>query len=253
MFEFIKSKPRPYVVTKTHIGDRDENQDNHTHLSVDGYDCYVVADGLGGHDGGRYASQYLCDAIEQHFPICIAALDTDTPAAVSRLIHDARQTMCERLKELDPELQGQTTVVLAVRHNDLLCIAHVGDSRAYLVQDQTITWQTRDHSLAQLLVEQGQIDKDQAMHDKSQHMLFRSIQCEKEYDISLDTFDHVKSNADNALILCTDGFWTYRNDEDLIDLATAKKPEKILERDFKQILKRSDGESDNITAMVIQF
>ncbi len=250
MFGLFKNSSTTQIFSTTHTGDRKENQDSFIHFSLGTAQCYLVADGMGGHSGGRLASQRFCAAIENNFARYASHCKIDQVEAINTLIDDARQEMCVSITREDSDLSPHTTAVLAIYDGKQLHVAHIGDSRAYLIQDQTLKWISRDHSVAQLMVDQGEIDSSDVSQDESQNILYRSVECQKLHKPSISSFD-IKSN--DSLILCTDGFWCFVEEPEFLSLAQTKKPKKAIKELTHKVYQRAQGKSDNITALLVQF
>ena len=251
MFGLFKPKLSPATCAITDKGDRDENQDASLCLEYGSAACYLVADGMGGHKGGKLASNEFCAAISKLFPDCLDRLQTEAEETIKQLINRAREEMCARITRLGTELSPHTTAVLAILNHNVLYVAHIGDSRAYLIQKGKISWQSRDHSVAQLMLEQGEMAPDEVAHDGSQSILFRSIECHKKHSPSMNEFNNIQPG--DCLVLCSDGFWCYSSDADLLSLAVSAKPHNRLKKLVHKTRRAAKGHADNITVVFVRF
>ena len=172
---------------------------------------WVIADGMGGHAGGSVASSLAVNSIVEY----LRASSEAWPDSQHRHAF-ALQVLAEAISVGDtaihqrtvtaPDLTGMGTTIVAA----LLCpgdslgmaVAHVGDSRAYLIRNDTITRLTTDHSLVQLLLREGRISSDQAMTHSQQHILLRALGVEDhaKADMALHILD-----PQDIILLCTDG------------------------------------------------
>ncbi|NLT56973.1 MAG: serine/threonine-protein phosphatase [Actinomycetales bacterium] len=176
---------------------RSNNQDS----GYAGPHLLVVADGMGGHAGGDIASSL---AIAE-----LAPLDGESHGAddalthLSKAIASAHQRLLERVAE-EPELAGMGTTVSAIlRSGNLLAVAHIGDSRAYLLRDGELTQLTRDHSFVQTLVDQGRLTREEAEHHPRRSVLMRVLSDlveDAEPDMSMR-----EARPGDRYLLCTDG------------------------------------------------
>ena len=146
----------------------------------------------------------------------------------------------------DEELKGMgTTAVVVVIKGNEVAIAHVGDSRIYLVNEEIIQL-TRDHSIVQTLIESGEISPEDAALHPRKNVITRALGVEE--DVAVDTAELVLSD-DDTLLLCTDGLTNFVAVEDILktfkenDIALV--PEKLVE------LANAGGGGDNITAVTL--
>ncbi|MCS7059993.1 MAG: protein phosphatase 2C domain-containing protein [Anaerolineae bacterium] len=207
---------RPVAVvafgSQTDIGrERDQNQDSllsYTPLAPSGLPSkqgwlFVVADGMGGHLAGEVASQVAVESIVEHF----AASDAEDVAAVlQQSIAVANEAVCRRAHDLGVDIMG-TTLVCAVIRDDQLFVAHVGDSRAYLLRDQTLTPLTRDHSLVNEQIRQGLITETEARDSELRGIVTRALGMKG--GVQADIAGPIALHTDDVVLLCTDGVCGY--------------------------------------------
>lgn len=182
----------------THVGlVRDSNED--------AYHCgevvFAVADGLGGHAAGEVASGM---AVEH-----LAAFEPDPDAGAAGLQEGLAETLRAANRAVhaaarDPERAGMgTTVTAAALADGRVVLAHVGDSRAYLLRGGTLQQLTTDHTAAQYAVEAGYLTPEQAAARPERHMLSRAVGLEPE--VTVDTPPPRELQAGDWLLLCSDG------------------------------------------------
>jgi protein phosphatase len=204
------------IATQTDPGrERDLNEDAvlaEPLPSVDGY-LIALADGMGGHNAGEVASEL---AVEQFEDTVLSALSGDQNNFKTTLA-DAAEEANRRVRsaaESDPELSEMgTTLVGAVVTGGPSVVVNVGDSRAYRI-DSDIEQITTDHSLAQQLVEAGQIDPEEADDHPKQHVLSQAIGSDTE--ISPDIFE--VELQEETLLLCSDGLTNELSDARIADI-----------------------------------
>jgi serine/threonine protein phosphatase PrpC len=185
-------------------GGRDGNQDVVRHLLADGYACWVVADGLGGHKGGERAARIAASALLERF----ATHPSCTASALEGYVQAAQQAVVARA-DADADLRGmRTTLAVLVTDHRVARWAHVGDTRVYRLRGGRIVDRTRDHSLAEFVA--GSADAAAMAAGGSRHQLLRAI----GDDVApiADISAPVSVAPGDAFLLCTDGFW-----EDLDD------------------------------------
>ncbi|MBQ6837332.1 MAG: Stp1/IreP family PP2C-type Ser/Thr phosphatase [Clostridia bacterium] len=236
------------VYAKTDIGKtRETNQDAFdTGYFNDGTVWAVVCDGMGGVSGGQVASSLCIDktvnAIKRSYREDMTVNNVKN-MLVSAINAANSYVFDESLK--DRELKGMgTTIVAVVIVNNIAVVAHVGDSRAYIVND-TIKQITKDHSYVQLLVDNGKITLEEAENHPDKNIITRAIGIEGFVDVDVDIVD-IKD--EDILLLCTDGLNGYVRDDDI--LKTVKEygdssTEKLVET------ANLNGGHDNITVVLI--
>ena len=222
----------------------------------DGY-AMIVADGMGGHAAGEYASRLTIREMVRlalALPDWIVRLDERTvDQAVERSerrIQAAHEALMTRGR-VDPELRGMGTTVTAVRNlGRVLQIAHVGDSRAYLLRDGQLMRLTRDHSYVQMLVERGELTREEAERSASRHVLVNAVGGVND-GVRVDV-EHVPLANGDRVMLCSDGLCDLVDDEAIrIELLAAP----TCERAARVLVDRAlaAGGRDNITVVVASY
>ena len=214
---------------------------------------FVVADGMGGHEGGEVASGLLVRAVAQHaaselLPRTTASAGEplDLGAWLSAAIQAGNVEVFERSETAGNDMG--TTVVAALVAGNEATIAHVGDSRAYLINDSGIEQITVDHSLVESLVASNQITREEARHHPQSNVIYRTIGDKRQVTVDLDL---VTLAPGDSLLLCSDGLSGMLTDDQLQHLvATAASPQAACDA-LIDAANRAGGE-DNITAIVIR-
>ena len=231
----------------THVGNvRKVNQD--AYLSQPSIGLWIVADGMGGHHNGEYASQLLTEEI--HLPDDIS--DFDSLVAYIRLIISQKNyQLYEYAKSIGEDIRcGSTIVVLIVRGNQAAVI-WVGDSRIYKYNfdDLNFAQITIDHSVYNEMLRNKEIDKYHPMAEKYSKMLARVVGGAETVEIDEQRFllkDHER------FLLCSDGLFKELSDDEIYETISQKySPGKIC----KSLLAQSIDKAgiDNITAMVVDI
>lgn len=212
---------------------------------------YIVADGLGGHAGGEIASRIAVDTIKEYIYF---ALRTKAPAEIkqhilgaikganSRIIHEA---------DKEPDLHGMgTTVVVAGIKGDKAIVAHVGDSRAYLVRDNHITQITKDHTVVEEYVRLGLLTLKDALYHPYRHVLSRALGISWDLDVDMS---EIVIQTDDTLLLCTDGLTNMLSEREISStiFELRPSPEKITDRLIHLAIE--NGGIDNITVITINI
>jgi len=222
---------------------RRTNEDNF--FADEALGLFIVADGMGGHAGGEVASQIAIATISE---LMKAGLTEADPDGLIRNAIEQANTAIRAQAEADPTLQGMgTTLVLAVCRGDAIHLAHVGDSRAYLIHNGSIQRLTEDHSLVAQMVKSGQLSAAEAPRFHLRNVVTRSLGNQKltEPDLAV-----VAWNAGDFLLLCSDGLTNMVEDSELRSLISGGGAD--LERSCREAIERANqnGGKDNITAVL---
>lgn len=204
---------------------------------------FVVADGMGGHRGGDVASTLALETIESG-----ASAEVTLEALVDE-IKKANSAVLER-GEADRDLRGMGTTITAVIAEDAKAhVAHVGDSRAYLLRDGVLQQLTEDHTLVQRMVREGRLTQDEAAHHPQRSVLTRALGVDEDIPVDALSFD---IHGGDRLLLCTDGL-TSMLDRDQIQkiLEDERDPQAACEK-LIDAANRAGGD-DNITVIVLDF
>lgn len=204
---------------------------------------YLVADGMGGHKAGGFASRYAVESIVEVISSTkkkeiFAALDQAITEANTRI----RQKACE-----DESMSGMgTTIVAAVIEEGVLKVANVGDSRLYLINDK-IEQITIDHSLVEEMVRLGGLDRNQARNHENKNIITRAIGAQSQ--INADFFE-VNLKEGDQILMCTDGVSNMLTDEEIFDIL---KEEKSAKERVEELVKSANehGGRDNMGIILI--
>lgn len=239
------------IVAKTDIGlTRQQNQDAYAAGELPcGIGWAVVCDGMGGAAGGAVASTTAV----RHIADKVTALlrngfgEMNIRNILSSVIENANTQVFEMAIK-DDDLTGMgTTVVVAVTDGNRVCVAHVGDSRAYrLSSDGTIVQITTDHSVVQQMVNRGEITAEQARFHPDRHIITRAVGVSDRVNVDFDEFE---SQDGDVLLICSDGLTGYVTDEDIGQVMQDGKvfdyPERLVN------LANQNGGGDNVTVVVM--
>lgn len=224
---------------------REENQDSYGILVEPTFKLFIVADGMGGVQGGAVASRLAISTIEKK----IRGLKVVTVDDIVQAIDEANSIIFNK-GQSDEKLVGMgTTLVALLFMNRQLFVFNVGDSRGYLIRNNQCQVLTEDHTLVQELMRSGAITADQASHHPVSHMLTRSLGPTESVDVDVYEFEDGPYRHDKFL-LCSDG---------LHNLVTESELAQILSRnstdDSVQILidlANERGGTDNITVVLVE-
>ncbi len=239
----------------THVGFvRPTNQD--TFLVSNELGLWIVADGMGGHAGGDVASQKTVEAIHRYIAERAgqdqATRTEEIPSLLRSAIGYANETVRAHAKA-HPEFTGMgTTMVLLYRpdpFSPLAWVAHVGDSRAYLIRDQQFSALTRDHTVLEEHIQQGLLPRSTPASHPDGHALTRGVGIESTVEADVST---VKLKATDEVLLCSDGLNKMLNDEDILDILMTTRPQTP-EQKCQALIDQANvrGGLDNTTVVLI--
>lgn len=203
----------------------------------------LVADGMGGHQGGALASQTVVDVITQNW----RQQDNSDPMTALRMSILNAHTMIRERGVKDPDLQTMgSTVVAAVLKKDKLILGNVGDSRAYLIRSGRIRQISFDHSKVAELVRANLITPEQANAHPQRNQLIMSISAQRE---TIDPYIiEIPIQEQDVILLCSDGLWGVVPEEIIKGVAESMPPQKAAERLIQ--LANQYGGPDNISVSI---
>jgi protein phosphatase len=228
---------------------REQNQDRW--LAEPEVGLYVVSDGMGGEVAGERASRIVVEILPA---IVREQLDDGGQTSASELRDRLGQSLVElneNLKdqtEQNPSLEGMGATVVAALKTDSECVlAHLGDSRAYLLRCGELRQITRDHSLVQLLMEEGELTPEEAERHPARSQLRRFVGMPGE---ALPETHRVKLQAGDCLLLCTDGLTDMLDDGDILAICQDQPLPEAACRALVAAANEAGG-LDNITVLIV--
>ena len=239
------------IIGKTDIGAvraRNEDALDYGVLS-DGTSWAIVCDGMGGVHGGKIASTAAIEMISDKIKKCYNPLMK--MSSVENLLLSSITTANVNVFDrgvYDKNLKGMgTTVVAAIVKDNEACIAHVGDSRAYIIHDNTIKQITRDHSLVQEMLDKGQLTKQEYNNNPIKNIITRAMGVDEDVDID---FDYTPINKGDALVLCTDGLSGLVSDERILEIYQNNEFESLAQKYIDEA--NDNGGNDNVTVVIME-
>ena len=225
--------------------------------SSDQSHLFVVADGMGGHAGGEQASALAIDSVEAFILDTFQWFAHFKGKEEDKLLADFQNALGQANARLlaeaagRPELHGMgTTLTLAYSLNDMLFVAHVGDSRCYLFRHSLLYRLTRDHTLVDEMVRRGALNAEEAAQHRWRHVITNAVGGDSA-GVKVEVHRlHLK--AGDAVLLCSDGLTNMVPDE---EIARLLQTEADPERACKQLVAQANeqGGKDNITVIVARF
>jgi serine/threonine protein phosphatase PrpC len=219
---------------------RSENQDS----GYAGPRLLAMADGMGGHAGGDIASSVAIGALADLDGEALGSAEASK--ALLQRITAANDEIADMVKA-DPSLHGMGTTLIAIlRSQNKLVLAHIGDSRAFLVREGTLTQITKDHSFVQSLVDEGRITEDEAMGHPQRSLVTRVLtgQEDDEPDVTVR-----EARIGDRYLIASDGLTDYVAGDTIAEIVTAgETPARTADRLVELALKA--GAPDNVTIVV---
>lgn len=231
---------------------RQQNQDNGVALPEHG--IFIVADGMGGHQGGEIASQMAVEIIPRQLmqDIKKRSKDLDPKTALVAAVQSANISIYRKsLEENSLRGMGTTTTALFFR-GDSLTVGHVGDSRCYYFREKAMWQITRDHSLVEEKMRAGIITRKQAKTDIMRNVITRSVGFEPDVDVEI--YDMLTHPGDLFLV-CSDGLTTGVEDSVIAKTVQEEFFEKgNLTQTINALvdLANAAGGDDNVTVCLVQ-
>jgi serine/threonine protein phosphatase PrpC len=205
---------------------------------------FVVADGMGGARAGGVASRLAIESLQRELPV-----GGSREQQLAELVREANRVIYDQAHR-QPELRGMGTTLTAAYLDDAhVAIAHVGDSRAYLLRDGELRRLTQDHSLVGELVARGKLTEEQAAEHPQRSIITRALGVERDVDV--DTWSH-PVRAGDVLLLCSDGLTSMVSEERIAEILDS---ETVLERAARRLIAEANraGGRDNITVVLCRL
>lgn len=237
---------------------RDHNEDNF--LVDEDLNLYVVADGMGGHAAGEVASQIAAETVREAviqnqdlIEKYIAGDESVQRFDIAQVLEHAVQSACSDIfqrAQNEPEKRGMgTTLSLLLVAGERGFVAHVGDSRIYLLRQNQVHQLTEDHSLVNHLVRKGRLKRheiEDSPYAKYKNAVTRAVGVYESVEVDSLDFDVL---AGDRFLLCSDGLSAYLDDENVLGAFEANEPDEV-PLAFIQIANNGGGH-DNITAVSV--
>lgn len=242
------------VVARTDVGKiRDVNEDyifcNNTYLN--GLTIAIVADGMGGHLAGEIASKTAVDKVRQIL---------EPKLATNLSIEEYKSLLEEAILEANncvynlslnnKEYSGMgTTLIIAIITIDWLIVAHIGDSRAYLINENNYVHLTKDHTLVNELLLNGQITEEEALVHPQRNVLTRALGTDQKVEFDLVKVDWKKNQT---LFLCSDGLNNYVPDNKIFKTISNRSLSIEKMADTLLLDAINAGGEDNISLIIVK-
>ncbi len=210
---------------------------------------YIVADGMGGHKAGDFASRFCVEK----FTELLTQAGPDQYSLITLVEDSLRQTneqlMFKAAESLDLEGMGTTFVGCTVDENGVMTAFNVGDSRLYVI-DSGIEQITEDHSLVAEMVRKGEIKKEEARFHPKKNVVTRAISAA---GVALPDFFEVQLKQGDIVLLCSDGLTNMVGDSDILEIVQNNRGS--LDEVGARLIQRANdnGGKDNVSVVLVQY
>ncbi len=233
------------------IGGRDEQQDKVVHLvsTDESRALLVLADGMGGHSGGKMASSCVYTTAKVEWQASEEALSFEPNIILSNIFKLSYN--CMKLMEKKKNISPRSTCVALLLKEDIAYFAHVGDSRLFHFRNGRLFNKTKDHSVVQMLADMEQITEEEMGAHEDQGRLLKWIGGEKEPD---PTFSTVEVLRGDQFMLCSDGLWEYVKVEQMEHILSTVDDLRNATESLIKIAREVGGEKgDNISVALLNI
>jgi serine/threonine protein phosphatase PrpC len=246
----LPSTPAVEIAVRTDPGrdpEKQVNEDAAAHVEVKLGLLAVVCDGMGGHAGGKEASELAVKSIVE---IVTAAPEKTAPRDALRVAIEEANRRVWGMPTNEGGYRPGSTVVAILAHGAGAEIAHVGDSRIYLVHSGAITQVTKDHSMVQEMVDRNIIKAEEAAAHPDANKIMRALGIAKDVDVDVRP-EPILFVAGDVFILCSDGLSDLVTATEILDIAGSRPAAQAAGQLVD--LANARGGHDNITAMVVRM
>ena len=235
---------------KTDIGKaREKNQDYYyIPSSQDDLQLFILADGMGGYNGGEVASKLATESLKKYIQNNFESIEKSKEKIlelIGNAMEYANMVVYEKSKE-EKELEGMgTTLEVCLIYNNKVYLGHVGDSRIYRIRKEVIRKLTKDHSYVQQLVEDGKITREEATNHPKKNMLTKALGCTPYVEPDIRARNVEKGDI---IIMCSDGLTNMVTEQEIFEALkenAEKAPEVLVQK------ANNAGGYDNITVVTI--
>ena len=213
------------------------------------YDLYVLADGMGGYNGGEIASKLAIDSVKEYIRNNINKIELNRETLQVLIRHSmeyANKAVYDKSKTDINLSEMGTTLEVCLIYSNKVYIGHIGDSRVYRIRKNIIRKLTTDHSYVEKLVKDGTITREEAYHHPKKNMLIKALGCEENIEPDVMVKGFLK---EDILLICSDGLTNLLKDKEIYEIVAnnLENADKLLIQ-----LANNRGGVDYITAVIIE-
>ncbi len=255
-------EPTLQAAVRCDLGTRDRNEDSCItftaesggHFKMMPFGLYIVADGMGGHTNGHVASRIASRTAATHifnkiYMTLLQSIGPPTHVPIQEVLIEAVQAANKAVYSDDPQIDSGTTLTIALVLGRRLHVAHVGDSRLYLLNEDKLELVTTDHSLVQRLQDVGQLTAEEATGYRYKHVLLRAVGQVEEVEV--DTYMRLLPKT-GKLLLCSDGLCGFVEEGTIAEIMQKDQSPHHTANDLYAAA-MSAHSNDNVTAVVVDL
>ena len=255
-------EPTLQAAVRCDLGTRERNEDSCIaftaesggHFKMMPFGLYIVADGMGGHTNGHVASRIASRTAANHifnkiYMTLLQSIGPPTHVPIQEVLIEAVQAANKAVYSDDPQIDSGTTLTIALVLGRRLHVAHVGDSRLYLLNEDKLELVTTDHSLVQRLQDVGQLTAEEATGYRYKHVLLRAVGQVEEVEV--DTYMRLLPKT-GKLLLCSDGLCGFVAESTLTEVMQKEQSPYQTADDLYGAAMAAHS-NDNVTAVVVNL
>ncbi len=228
---------------------REANEDSYFVKDYGDMVVLTVADGMGGHIGGKTASTTAVKTIEKEFNKY--RKDLPTEELMVRTMRKAHERIKEKSKGLPPgKSMGTTCTMSVIKDKGEVYLAHVGDSKLFQIRDDMIVQQSEDHTWVAAMIKAGVMSEEEAKQSENRNVITRSLGAGK--DVKIDPAKKIDMKKGDILLLCSDGLTGYLTKDEILKIIKGTKDIKSAGKYMVELAK-SRGGDDNITVIIAEY
>ncbi|MBF4691674.1 Stp1/IreP family PP2C-type Ser/Thr phosphatase [Fusibacter ferrireducens] len=233
--------------SQTDVGRRRDNNEDYV-LVNETIKLYIVADGMGGHNAGEVASKIACESIKNAIQTKCHEGHFDFEKEIGAILNEANMAIKKYGDNRSEYSNMGTTVVVAYLDHEMLHVANVGDSRLYMVNDETLHQITKDHSLVAELLKIGSISEVEAANHPDKNIITSALGVDEKFDFYQTKIPYFEYKY---ILLCTDGLTNMLSKEEIFEIINNNEsdviPNKLIES------ANENGGLDNVTVVCIEL
>lgn len=246
------------VAGKTDVGTKRSNNEDNFGFDTR-YGIFVLCDGMGGQAAGERASKIAVDTLLEYFRQAPGAGNAQVIGKSFEGLSEHANSLAKAIQLANEAIHTEaaanelhkgmgSTIVAVLAHGNLFSIAHVGDSRIYLLRDGTIQQLTNDHSLVMEQVRRGVMTAEEAEHSEIQNIIIRSLGVEESVEPDLADLEFL---PEDILLMCSDGLSRFVNEDRILEIVTSADS---LEQACEQLIEegKTSGSDDNLTCLLLR-